>query len=132
PVLGCFPGGELYTGLTADFLGRDPGIFRSMGTRSALRTEVDQRLLNDPKFVTAHLIPDNDDRDNDKAYFFFTEKVVEVDSKEHAIVSRVARVCVNDAGGQRVLVNKWSTFNKARLVCSVPGPGGIDTHFDEL
>ncbi|NXS05150.1 SEM3G protein, partial [Oxylabes madagascariensis] len=38
----------------------------------------------------------------------------------------------NDAGGQRVLVNKWSTFNKARLVCSVPGPGGIDTYFDEL
>ena len=31
-----------------------------------------------------------------------------------------------------MLVNKWSTFNKARLVCSVPGPGGIDTHFDEL
>uniref|UniRef100_A0A8C0EAB3 Semaphorin 3G n=1 Tax=Bubo bubo TaxID=30461 RepID=A0A8C0EAB3_BUBBB len=125
-------GGELYAGLTADFLGRDPGIFRSTGTRSALRTEVDQRLLNDPKFVSAHLIPDNDDRDNDKAYFFFTEKVVEADSKELTIVSRVARVCVNDAGGQRVLVNKWSTFNKARLVCSVPGPGGIDTHFDEL
>ncbi|KAI1234402.1 Semaphorin-3G [Lamprotornis superbus] len=125
-------GGELYAGLTADFLGRDAGVFRSMGTRSALRTEVDQRLLNDPKFVAAHLIPDNDDRDNDKAYFFFTEKVVEADSKEHAIVSRVGRVCVNDAGGQRVLVNKWSTFNKARLVCSVPGPGGIDTYFDEL
>ncbi|NXA05158.1 SEM3G protein, partial [Sapayoa aenigma] len=125
-------GGELYAGLTADFLGRDPGVFRSMGTRSALRTEVDQRLLNDPKFVAAHLIPDNDDRDNDKAYFFFTEKVVEADSKEHTVVSRVGRVCVNDAGGQRVLVNKWSTFNKARLVCSVPGPGGIDTYFDEL
>uniref|UniRef100_A0A663MF59 Semaphorin 3G n=1 Tax=Athene cunicularia TaxID=194338 RepID=A0A663MF59_ATHCN len=125
-------GGELYAGLTADFLGHDPGIFRSTGTRSALRTEVDQRLLNDPKFVAAHLIPDNNDRDNDKAYFFFTEKVVEADSKEHTIVSRVARVCVNDAGGQRVLVNKWSTFNKARLVCSIPGPGGIDTHFDEL
>ncbi|CAB1329437.1 unnamed protein product [Coregonus sp. 'balchen'] len=38
----------------------------------------------------------------------------------------------NDAGGQRVLVNKWSTFIKARLVCSVPGPHGINTHFDEL
>ncbi|NXC44743.1 SEM3G protein, partial [Penelope pileata] len=125
-------GGELYAGLTADFLGRDPGIFRSTGTRAALRTEVDQSLLNDPKFVAAYLIPDNNDRDDDKAYFFFTEKVVEADSKEHAIVSRVARVCVNDAGGRRVLVNKWSTFNKARLVCSVPGPGGIDTHFDEL
>ncbi|NWS13614.1 SEM3G protein, partial [Pachyramphus minor] len=125
-------GGELYAGLTADFLGRDPGVFRSLGTRSALRTEVDQRLLHDPKFVAAHLIPDNSDQDNDKAYFFFTEKVVEADSKEHTIVSRVGRVCVNDAGGQRVLVNKWSTFNKARLVCSVPGPGGIDTYFDEL
>ncbi|XP_074770448.1 semaphorin-3G isoform X2 [Athene noctua] len=93
-------GGELYAGLTADFLGRDPGIFRSTGTRSALRTEVDQRLLNDPKFVAAHLIPDNNDRDNDKAYFFFTEKVVEADSKEHTIVSRVARVCVLVASGR--------------------------------
>lgn len=44
--------------------------------------------------MAAHLIPDNDDRDNDKAYFFFTEKVMEADSKEHTIVSRVARVCV--------------------------------------
>lgn len=38
----------------------------------------------------------------------------------------------NDVGGQRILVNKWSTFLKARLVCSVPGMNGIDTHFDEL
>lgn len=38
----------------------------------------------------------------------------------------------NDMGGQRILVNKWSTFLKARLVCSVPGMNGIDTHFDEL
>lgn len=38
----------------------------------------------------------------------------------------------NDAGGQRVLVNKWSTFLKARLLCSVPGPGGAETHFDQL
>jgi semaphorin 3 len=35
-------------------------------------------------------------------------------------------------GGQRILVNKWSTFLKARLVCSVPGMNGIDTYFDEL
>ncbi|KAG7258527.1 hypothetical protein CRUP_024270 [Coryphaenoides rupestris] len=38
----------------------------------------------------------------------------------------------NDLGGHRSLVNKWTTFLKARLVCSVPGPNGIDTHFDEL
>ncbi|XP_043933788.1 semaphorin-3G-like [Protopterus annectens] len=127
-----FVGGELYSGLTADFLGRDPLIFRSMGTRSTMRTETDQRLLHDPKFVAAHLIPDNADRDNDKVYFFFTEKAAESEGKKHAIFSRVGRVCANDAGGQRVLVNKWSTFIKARLVCSVPGPDGVDTYFDEL
>ncbi|MGH0186218.1 UNVERIFIED_CONTAM: hypothetical protein FKN15_033174 [Acipenser sinensis] len=38
----------------------------------------------------------------------------------------------NDIGGQRSLVNKWSTFLKARLVCSIPGAEGIQTHFDEL
>lgn len=35
-------------------------------------------------------------------------------------------------GGHRSLVNKWTTFLKARLLCSVPGVNGIDTHFDEL
>ncbi|NXE38112.1 SEM3D protein, partial [Ptilorrhoa leucosticta] len=38
----------------------------------------------------------------------------------------------NDMGGQRSLINKWTTFLKARLVCSIPGPEGADTHFDEL
>lgn len=39
-------GGELYTGLTADFLGRDSVIFRSMGGRTIMRTETDQKLLH--------------------------------------------------------------------------------------
>ncbi|XP_062441116.1 ubiquitin carboxyl-terminal hydrolase BAP1 isoform X4 [Rhea pennata] len=86
----------------------------------------------EPEFVAAYPIPDSDDRDDDKVYFFFTEKVSEADGEERAVVSRVARVCVNDAGGQRVLVNKWSTFSKARLVCAVPGPRGVDTRFDAL
>ncbi|XP_035761540.1 sema domain, immunoglobulin domain (Ig), short basic domain, secreted, (semaphorin) 3bl isoform X2 [Neolamprologus brichardi] len=132
PFASTFSGGELYTGLTADFLGRDSVIFRSMGGRSTMRTETDQKLLHDPKFIAAHLIPDNDDRDNDKVYFFFTEKATESGETEGAIHTRVGRVCANDVGGQRVLVNKWSTFIKARLVCSVPGPHGIDTHFNQL
>nr|XP_015203797.1 PREDICTED: semaphorin-3G-like [Lepisosteus oculatus] len=132
PFASTFIGGELYTGLTADFLGHDAVILRSLGGRSTMRTETDQRLLRDPKFVAAHLIPDNDDRDNDKVYFFFTERAMESGGGAGAIYSRVGRVCANDAGGQRVLVNKWSTFIKARLVCSVPGPHGIDTHFDQL
>lgn len=122
-------GGELYTGLTADFLGRDSVIFRSMGGRSTMRTETDQKLLHgnvevtikvnmgerrrpqsfwnalfssrlprlhssaDPRFVAAHLIPDNGDRDNDKVYFFFTEKATEEGDREGAMHTRVGRVC---------------------------------------
>lgn len=38
----------------------------------------------------------------------------------------------NDVGGKRSLINRWTTFLKARLLCSVPGSSGVDTHFDEL
>ncbi|TKC53900.1 hypothetical protein EI555_010024 [Monodon monoceros] len=38
----------------------------------------------------------------------------------------------NDVGGQRSLINKWTTFLKARLICSISGSDGADTHFDEL
>lgn len=44
----------------------------------------------------------------------------------HAFISQ------NDQGGQRMLVNRWTSFLKTRLICSVAGPNGIDTHFDEL
>ncbi|XP_052589621.1 semaphorin-3G [Peromyscus californicus insignis] len=133
PFASTFVGGELYTGLTADFLGREAMIFRSGGPKPALRSDSDQSLLHDPRFVMAARIPDNSDRDDDKVYFFFSETVPSPDGGPgHVTISRVGRVCVNDAGGQRVLVNKWSTFLKARLVCSVPGPGGAETHFDQL
>lgn len=49
--------------------------------------------FTDPKFIAAHLIPDNDDRDNDKVYFFFTEKATEAGDREGAIHTRVGRVC---------------------------------------
>uniref|UniRef100_A0A8C2SJY0 Semaphorin 3G n=1 Tax=Capra hircus TaxID=9925 RepID=A0A8C2SJY0_CAPHI len=133
PFASTFVGGELYTGLNADFLGHEAMIFRSGGPRPALRSDSDQNLLHDPRFVLAARIPDNSDPDDDKVYFFFSETVPSPDGGPgRATVSRVGRVCVNDAGGQRVLVNKWSTFLKARLLCSVPGPGGAETHFDQL
>ncbi|XP_006892313.1 PREDICTED: semaphorin-3G [Elephantulus edwardii] len=133
PFASTFVGEELYTGLIADFLGREPMIFRNGGPRPALRSDSDQNVLHDPQFVSAVRIPDNSDHDNDKVYFFFSETIPSPDGGPgHVTVSRVGRICVNDAGGQRVLVNKWSTFLKARLVCSVPGPGGAETHFNQL
>nr|XP_014343964.1 PREDICTED: semaphorin-3B [Latimeria chalumnae] len=79
--------GELYAGISSDFMSRDTAFFRSLGHRHVIRTE-----QYDSKWFLVH----------------------------------------NDIGGQRSLVNKWSTFLKARLVCSIPGADGLQTHFDEL
>ncbi|TKC53911.1 hypothetical protein EI555_010035, partial [Monodon monoceros] len=129
----CKNSSELFAGLYSDYWGRDAAIFRSLGRLAHIRTEHDdERLLKEPKFVGLYMIPDNEDRDDNKVYFFFTEKALEAENNAQAIYTRVGRLCVNDVGGQRILVNKWSTFLKARLVCSVPGMNGIDTYFDEL
>ncbi|CAB1323152.1 unnamed protein product [Coregonus sp. 'balchen'] len=86
----------------------------------------------EPKFIGSVVIPDNNDRDDDKVYFFFTERGMDAEGVNKAVYTRVGRVCANDQGGQRMLVNRWSSFLKTRLICSVAGPNGIDTHFDEL
>ncbi|XP_023561893.1 semaphorin-3B isoform X2 [Octodon degus] len=126
-------GEELYSGVAADLMGRDFTIFRSLGQRPSLRTEPhDSRWLNEPKFVKVFWIPESDNPDDDKIYFFFHELAVEAAPVLGRLtVSRVGQICRNDMGGQRSLVNKWTTFLKARLVCSVPGMEG-DTHFDQL
>lgn len=126
-------GEELYSGVAADLMGRDFTIFRSLGPRPSLRTEPhDSRWLNEPKFVKVFWIPESENPDDDKIYFFFRELAVEAaPALGRLSVSRVGQICRNDVGGQRSLVNKWTTFLKARLVCSVPGVAG-DTHFDQL
>ncbi|XP_062969941.1 semaphorin-3B [Cynocephalus volans] len=126
-------GEELYSGVAADLMGRDFTIFRSLGQRPSLRTEPhDSRWLNEPKFVKVFWIPESENPDDDKIYFFFRESAVEAaQALGRLTVSRIGQICRNDVGGQRSLVNKWTTFLKARLVCSMPGVEG-DTHFDLL
>ncbi|XP_064154831.1 semaphorin-3F-like isoform X1 [Anguilla rostrata] len=124
--------GELYAGVYIDFMGTDSAIFRTLGKQTAMRTDqYNSRWLNDPTFIHAHLIPDSAERNDDKLYFFFREKASEMGQNPVA-QSRIGRICLNDDGGHCCLVNKWSTFLKARLICSVPGVDGIETHFDEL
>ncbi|KAG8577067.1 hypothetical protein GDO81_010053 [Engystomops pustulosus] len=89
-------------------------------------------IMTGAKFFGAYSIPDTYNPDDDKIYFFFREASPEGSASEKTIFSRVGRVCKNDIGGQRSLINKWTTFLKARLVCSIPGPDGGDTYFDEL
>ncbi|XP_061636263.1 sema domain, immunoglobulin domain (Ig), short basic domain, secreted, (semaphorin) 3H isoform X1 [Phyllopteryx taeniolatus] len=126
--------GELYAGITSDFMSRDSAFFRSLGNRHVIRTEqYDSTWLQDAHFVRVAPLSETDNPEDDKVYVFFTERAQEAEGAAGKVLySRVARVCKNDIGGQRSLVNKWSTFQKARLVCSVPGPDGLQTHFDQL
>ncbi|XP_053870836.1 semaphorin-3F-like isoform X1 [Malaclemys terrapin pileata] len=124
--------GTLYAGLHVDFMGTDAALFRTLGPRPAVRTEqYDSRWLHDPVFLRAHVVPDSSERSDDKLYFFFRERALE-GTVGPGVLARVGRVCLNDDGGQRALVNKWTTFLKARLVCSVMGEDGVETFFDEL
>ncbi|XP_029290244.1 semaphorin-3E isoform X1 [Cottoperca gobio] len=132
PCTSTLSRGELYIGLYTDYWEND-GAFCRLNNQTYTRTERDDRQqLNEPKFVGSAVIPDNDDRDDDKVYLFFTEREMDAEGMNKAVYTRVGRVCANDQGGQRMLVNRWSSFLKTRLICSVAGPNGIDTHFDEL
>nr|DBA31363.1 TPA: hypothetical protein GDO54_007224 [Pyxicephalus adspersus] len=126
----------LFAGTASDFLGKETTFTRSLGPpydHHFIRTDIsDHYWLNGAKFFGAFSIPDTYNPDDDKIYFFFREASPEGSASEKTIYSRVGRVCKNDIGGQRSLINKWTTFLKARLVCSIPGPDGGDTYFDEL
>ncbi|XP_030221586.1 semaphorin-3E isoform X1 [Gadus morhua] len=124
--------GELYIGVYTDYWENDGALCR-LNSQTYTRTERDDRQqLNQPKFIKSVVIPDNDDPEDDKVYFFFTEREQNPEGETKAVYTRVGRVCANDQGGRRMLVNRWSSFLKTRLICSVAGANGIDTHFDEL
>ncbi|KPP78727.1 semaphorin-3D-like [Scleropages formosus] len=126
----------LYAGTASDFLGKDTAFSRSLGPphdQHYIRTDISEDYwINEARFIAAHPLADTFNPDDDKIYFFFREASREGSSGDKNVFSRVARVCQNDVGGLRSLTNKWTTFLKARLVCSIPGPDGVDTHFDEL
>ncbi|XP_029142142.1 semaphorin-4A [Protobothrops mucrosquamatus] len=112
--------GELYTGTMNNFQGNEPVISRTLGSRTVLKTDGFLSWLHDDAvFVASFNIPGPPD--DEKVYFFFEETAKEFDFFEKLTVSRVARVCKNDIGGDKVLQKKWTTFLKAQLSCSQPG-----------
>ncbi|KAM4635479.1 semaphorin-4D isoform 2-T5 [Polymixia lowei] len=115
--------GELYSGTAYNFLGSEPIISRYSPTQSLLRTEYSTSWLNEPSFVFADVIREGKsqaDGEDDKIYYFFTEVSVEYEFFGKLLIPRVARVCKGDLGGQRTLQKKWTSFLKAKLVCSMP------------
>ncbi|KAM6921909.1 semaphorin-4E [Xenentodon cancila] len=116
-------GNDLYSATSINFLGSEPVILRS--SNLALRSEFKSSWLSEPNFVYMDFVDEStgsEDGDDDKVYLFFSENAMEYDFYSKVAVSRVARVCKGDMGGQRTLQRKWTTFLKARLDCSFPEP----------
>lgn len=118
--------GDMYGGTVNNFQGNDPSIYKSQDSKIIMKTENGLNWLQDPAFVgSAHIqesLPKgNTVGDDDKIYFFFTETGKELSFFENPLVSRIARVCKGDLGGERVLQRKWTTFLKAQLLCTRPG-----------
>ncbi|XP_050433257.1 semaphorin-1A-like isoform X2 [Adelges cooleyi] len=114
-----YTGDQLYSGTVADFSGSDPLIYKE-----PMRTErLDFKQLNDPNFVSSLEY-------KDYIFFFFREIAVEYINCGKAIYSRVARVCKYDKGGPHSYRDRWTSFLKARLNCSIPGE--YPFYFDEI
>uniref|UniRef100_H3BF50 Uncharacterized protein n=1 Tax=Latimeria chalumnae TaxID=7897 RepID=H3BF50_LATCH len=125
--------GELYAGISSDFMSRDTAFFRSLGHRHVIRTEqYDSKWFLEIAFVSCILGPFDSPPPTQIYKTVFQQNQIFFSKSSLFTSPLLLNICKNDIGGQRSLVNKWSTFLKARLVCSIPGADGLQTHFDEL
>ncbi|KAM9838104.1 semaphorin-4G [Aulostomus maculatus] len=115
--------GEMFTASQYEFRS-SPDVRRNFPFPTLRTEEAPTRWLLEADFVGSVLLKESINSsigDDDKLYFFFTERSQEqIVYPSQTKVSRIARVCKNDWGGQRTLQRKWTSFLKARMVCSVP------------
>ncbi|KAJ7995298.1 hypothetical protein DPEC_G00243090 [Dallia pectoralis] len=112
-------GTDLYSATAVNFLGTEQVFQRH--SSPAIRTEHRQSWFNKPSFIHLDFVPEsvnNLEGDDDKVYMFFSEEAVEFDLPSKLRVSRVARVCAGDMGGQRTLQSKWTSYLKVRVDCA--------------
>uniref|UniRef100_A0A452GXD6 Semaphorin 7A (John Milton Hagen blood group) n=1 Tax=Gopherus agassizii TaxID=38772 RepID=A0A452GXD6_9SAUR len=105
--------GSLYSALSQD----RSTIQRSYGPRKLLRTE--DKWLAKAEFVTAALVPGKESH-LDEIYFFYNEVNKTAGLDEEPVKAQLGRVCKVDEGGKSLLVDFWTTFLQARLVCGSP------------
>ncbi|XP_062399079.1 semaphorin-4C [Sardina pilchardus] len=112
---------ELYSATFNNFLGTEPVILRNLGQQHyGMKSE--PTWLGEPEFVGSAVVRESrssSEGDDDKIYFFFSERAVDLDCDPELTVARVARICKGDMGGTLTLQKKWTTFQKANLVCSL-------------
>ncbi|XP_052099530.1 uncharacterized protein LOC127734022 isoform X4 [Mytilus californianus] len=101
-------------------------IYNSGGTVSEYQKGViSSNWMKDPQFVGSFSLKES-------VLFFFRETATEVDPSEHnnKVYSRVAKVCKSDIGGNSILRNKWTSYQKARLQCFTEGNSPV--YFDDI
>ncbi|KAL0984267.1 hypothetical protein UPYG_G00139230 [Umbra pygmaea] len=120
---GLLVDGEMFSASQYEFRS-SPDIRRNFPFPTLRTEEAPTRWLLEADFVSSVLLRESVNSsvgDDDKIYFFFTERSQEqMAYPSQTRVARVARICKGDWGGQRTLQRKWTSFLKARLVCSVP------------
>ncbi|CRK88165.1 CLUMA_CG001950, isoform A [Clunio marinus] len=119
---------ELYAATSVGFAGAQQLIFRQrllspQSNTQTLRTDFRNDILNQASFVNAVEY-------NGYIMFFFREQAIEYQNCGKSMYSRVARVCKNDKGGSHPFHDRFSSFLKTRLNCSMPGE--YPFYFDEL
>ncbi|XP_061600693.1 semaphorin-4G-like [Cololabis saira] len=123
---------QLYTASQYEFRSF-PDIRRNSPSPTLKTEDAPTRWLNEAEFVGSALVKESLDSsagDDDKIYFFFTERSHEqTTAYSRSRVARVARVCKGDRGGHLTLQKRWTSFLKSRLTCSLPE---YDFHFNVL
>lgn len=123
---------QIYTAAQYEFRSF-PDIRRNSPSPTLKTEDAPTRWLNEADFVGSTLVKESEGSgggDDDKIYFFFTERTEEQTATySHNRVARVARVCKGDRGGHLTLQKRWTSFLKARLMCSLPE---YNFHFNML
>ncbi|KAK1894297.1 Semaphorin-4E [Dissostichus eleginoides] len=110
-------GNTFYSAASSNFLGTEL-VFQRHGL-NPLKTEMLLSWFNEPTMISLSLVEaskNSEDGIDDFVVLFFTENAVE-ERHGNIQVSRIARVCKSDMGGQRTLQGKWTSFLKVRLDC---------------
>ncbi|KAI1700872.1 sema domain-containing protein [Ditylenchus destructor] len=118
---------EIFVGTVSDIGANDPLIYRKRLPRGdSLRTPKDDRVIADPHFVGSFLY-------KEYVYFWYREQAVESldNNREAQTYARVGRVCASENGGPSPAQDRWSSFLKVRLNCSVPADSA-PFYFNEL
>ncbi|RMB91084.1 hypothetical protein DUI87_32682 [Hirundo rustica rustica] len=127
---GLIVDGELYSATFNNFLGTEPVILRNLGPHYSVKTEHLTSWLNGGAAGMGGMAGTGGTGGTGRAGGRREdERAVEYDCYAEQVVARVARVCKGDVGGARTLQKKWTSFLKARLVCSAPEQ---QLHFNRL